>query len=337
MLQLPFFNQFSTVLKILITGCAGFIGSNLAARIISEGHEVIGIDNFSYGFQRNIDPIASNARFTFIEGDVRDVSVFSGLAFDAIVHLASFKIPRYTNALQTLEDNNVMTKNVIEACIQRDAKLIFASTSDVYGKNPDLPFNEESNLVLGPTTVKRWAYATSKIYSEQLIIANNDEHKLRYTIVRFFGSYGPHQNLSWWGGPQSVFITKAFKDEEIELHGDGMQTRTFTFVSDTVDALFRCITDSRADNDIFNIGSLASSEISIKELAVLIWKLVRGEDAVPKLKTIPYETFGKYEDVRRRLPDISKIQERLGYTPQVGLEEGLIRAIEWQKPLIDEQ
>lgn len=322
-------------MKVLITGCAGFIGSNLAARILKEGHEVIGIDNFSYGFRRNIEGIFEHPNFRFIEADVRDPDITAAQNFDALVHLASFKIPRYTNALQTLEDNNLMTKNVISACVKKNAKLIFASTSDVYGKNPDLPFNEESNLVLGPTTVKRWAYATSKIFSEQLIIANNDENNLRYTIVRFFGSYGPHQNLSWWGGPQSVFITKAFKNESIELHGDGEQTRTFTFVDDTVDALFRCITDSRADNDIFNIGSFASSEISIKELAVLIWRLVNGDDATPLLTCIPYETFGKYEDVRRRLPDISKIRERLGYEPRVSLEEGLRRAIEWQKPLID--
>lgn len=323
-------------MKVLITGCAGFIGSNLANRILQEGHEVIGVDNFSYGFKRNISSLPKD-KFSFIEGDVRDASLFDELEFDAVVHLASFKIPRYTNALQTLEDNHVMTKNVIAACLKKDAKLIFSSTSDVYGKNPELPFHEESNLVLGPTTVKRWAYASSKIFSEQHIIANNDEHGLKYTIVRFFGSYGPHQNLSWWGGPQSVFITKAFKDETIELHGDGEQTRTFTFIEDTVDALYRCIVDPKADNDIFNIGSFASSEISIHDLAVLIWRLVNGEDAKPKLKTIPYETFGKYEDVRRRLPDISKIQQALGYTPKVLLEEGLKRAIEWQKPLIDER
>lgn len=320
-------------MKILITGCAGFIGSNLAKKCINEGHTVIGIDDFSYGFARNIEKLPKD-KFHFVEGEIQDLSLLLNQDFEVLIHLASFKIPRYTNALQTLESNNIMTKNVIEACKQKSAKLIFASTSDVYGKNPDLPFNEESNLVLGPTTVKRWAYATSKIYSEQLIIANNDEHQLKYTIVRFFGSYGPHQNLSWWGGPQSVFITKAFKNEEIELHGDGLQTRTFTYVDDTVDALYRCITDSKSDNDIFNIGSFASSEISIKDLAILIWKLVNGEDDTPKLKLLPYETFGKYEDVRRRLPDISKIQNTLGYEPQVSLEEGLKRTINWQKPLI---
>lgn len=320
-------------MKILITGCAGFIGSNLAKKCINEGHTVIGIDDFSYGFARNIEKLPKD-KFHFVEGEIQDLSLLLNQDFEVLIHLASFKIPRYTNALQTLESNNIMTKNVIEACKQKSSKLIFASTSDVYGKNPDLPFNEESNLVLGPTTVKRWAYATSKIYSEQLIIANNDEHQLKYTIVRFFGSYGPHQNLSWWGGPQSVFITKAFKNEEIELHGDGLQTRTFTYVDDTVDALYRCITDSKSDNDIFNIGSFASSEISIKDLAILIWKLANGEDATPKLKLLPYETFGKYEDVRRRLPDISKIQNTLGYEPQVSLEEGLKRTIDWQKPLI---
>ena len=184
---------------------------------------------------------------------------------------------------------------------------------------------------MGPSTVKRWAYALSKMYGEQYIIANHDEYGLTYTITRFFGSYGPHQNLTWWGGPQSVFIEKAYKNEPIDIHGDGKQTRTFTYVEDTVGALLACIENDKSNNEIFNTGGKPGGEISIKDLAVLIWKLVNGKDAEPKLNFIPYSTFGNYEDVMRRVPDITKLCSTLNFTPAWSLEEGLINTIEWQK------
>ncbi|PCJ81858.1 MAG: nucleoside-diphosphate sugar epimerase [Flavobacteriales bacterium] len=318
-------------MHILITGAAGFIGSNLAKRLLDSGHEVTGIDNFSYGFERNIAELKPNSKFHFIEGDVKEKSVFEGTSPDVIVHLASQKIPRYSNALKTLDENYSMLKNVVAKCVECNAKIVFSSTSDVYGKNKNLPFDEESDLVLGQTKIKRWAYALSKIYGEHYIIANNDEHGLKYTIVRFFGSYGLHQNLTWWGGPQSVFISKAFDNEPIEIHGDGLQTRTFTYVDDTVEALTHCVLNESANGEIYNIGSNAEDEISILDLATLIWRLVNGENSELKLKFIPYSNFGRYEDVMRRLPNIEKIKKQFGYEPKVHLEEGLQRTIEWQR------
>jgi UDP-glucose 4-epimerase len=253
---------------------------------------------------------------------------------ETIVHLASQKIPRYTNALRTLEENYLMLRNVVHKCLMDKSKIIFASTSDVYGKNPNIPFAEDSDLVMGPTTVKRWAYALSKIYGEQYIIANHDEYGLPYTITRFFGSYGPHQNLTWWGGPQSVFIEKAFKKEPIEIHGDGSQTRTFTYVDDTVNAIVHCIESDKSNNEIFNTGPKADAEISIKELALLIWKLVNGPNSEPQLKFIPYSTFGTYEDVMRRVPDISKLCSYFDFQPEWDLERGLSVTIEWQKKFL---
>ena len=184
---------------------------------------------------------------------------------------------------------------------------------------------------MGPTTVKRWAYALSKMYGEQYIIANHDEYGLPYTITRFFGSYGPNQNLTWWGGPQSVFIEKAFKKEPIDIHGDGSQTRTFTYVDDTVSALVLCIENNKSDNEIFNTGPKSDAEISIKELAILIWKLVNGPNSEPHLNYIPYSTFGNYEDVMRRVPDISKLCSYFDFEPEWDLEKGLKVTIEWQK------
>jgi UDP-glucose 4-epimerase len=318
-------------MNILITGVAGFIGSNLARHLLERGHTVTGIDNLSYGFMRNIEFVNQNEKFTFILGDISNPFILKGVRADIVVHLASQKIPRYTNALRTLDENYLMLKNVVDKCKNDKSKIIFASTSDVYGKNPKVPFTETDDLVMGPPTVKRWAYAISKMYSEQYILANKDEYGIKYTITRFFGSYGPNQNLTWWGGPQSVFIEKALKNEPIDLHGDGNQTRTFTYVDDTVNALVACIENDKSNNEIFNTGSKAGGEISIKDLAYLIWKLVNGKDSEPKLNYIPYSTFGNYEDVMRRVPDISKLCTTLDFQPEWDLEKGLQLTIDWQK------
>ncbi len=318
-------------MKILITGVAGFIGSNLTKCLLERGHTVIGMDNLNYGFMQNIEFAKDHANFQFIMGDIANPLILKDVKVDIIVHLASQKIPRYTNALRTLDENYLMLRNVVQKCIYDKSKILFASTSDVYGKNPNIPFCENSDLVMGPTTVKRWAYALSKMYGEQYIIANHDEYNLTYTITRFFGSYGPNQNMTWWGGPQSVFIEKAYKKQPIDIHGDGSQTRTFTFVDDTVSALVLCIENEKSDNEIFNTGSVPGGEISIKDLATLIWKLVNGKDSEPQLNYIPYSTFGNYEDVMRRVPDISKICSYLNFQPQWDLEKGLKVTIEWQK------
>jgi UDP-glucose 4-epimerase len=320
-------------LKIFITGVAGFIGSNLAKRLLELGHTVIGIDNLSYGSNSNISNLLENNNFLFIQGDVCNPFTYNNIQSDVTVHLASQKIPRYTNALRTLEENNLMLKNIVAFCLGNKSRLVFSSTSDVYGKNITTPINEEADLILGPTKVKRWAYASSKIHSEQYVIACSEAYDLKYVIARFFGTYGPNQNLTWWGGPQSLFIQKALDNEPIEIHGDGSQTRTFTFVDDTVSALVNLIENEKSNGEIFNVGSLPEEEISISKLASLIWKLVNGIESTPKLNFIPYETFGRYEDVMRRVPDINKIKEYFGFKPQFTLEEGLKLTIEWQKNL----
>lgn len=321
-------------MRILITGAAGFMGSNLAQSLLKKNHEVIGIDNFSFGFRRNIAILLSDPNFTFIESDIRNENSIKKIKFDVVVHLASQKIPRYSTALCTLEDNSLMLKNVINKCLTEKAKLIYASTSDVYGKNPDYPYHEESNLVMGPTTVKRWAYALSKIYGEQLIMANQQEHGLEFTIMRFFGSYGPNQNITWWGGPQSVFIQNIIENKPMEIHGDGKQTRTFTYISDTVQGIEKCIFDPKAKNEIFNIANEPDEEITIINLAELIWKLMKNDESTPNFKFIPYETFGKYEDVMRRVPCIDKIKSVLNYKPHFSMEKGLKETIKWQTNLM---
>jgi UDP-glucose 4-epimerase len=321
-------------MDVIITGVAGFIGSNLAKALLQDKqNRVIGIDDLSHGSLYNIKSIESNKNFTFLNENVKNENVLSKLKGDCVVHLASQKIPRYTSALITLEENSAMLKVVVKKCLNDKIKLVFASTSDVYGKNPDIPYKETSNILLGATTVKRWAYAISKIYSEQYIIANKDEHNLEYTIMRFFGSYGPNQNLTWWGGPQSVFIANALLNKPVEIHGDGMQTRTFTYVDDTIQGVIKCIFEEKAKNEIFNIANNPEEEITILGLGQMIWKIIHGDQSKPLVNFIPYSTFGNYEDVKRRVPDITKIKEMLRYDPKFSLAVGMTKTIDWQKKL----
>jgi len=317
-------------MQITITGVAGFIGSNLCSALLKRGYSVVGIDNMSQGSNENIENFRSHPNFRFHKIDVRDENTVHDVTkgSDVIVHLAAFKIPRYSDALDTLLINSHGAESVAKAAINHGAKVVAASTSDVYGKNTNLPFHEDSSLVIGPPDIKRWAYAISKMFDEQLFFAYHERYGIDVVLLRFFGGYGPNQNLTWWGGPQSVFINNALDDDDIPLHGDGQQTRSFTYISDHVDGIIRCIEKPEANNLVFNIGN--THEVTIETLARLIWKLVRGEDAHPKIKLIPYETFGKYEDVQRRIPDISRAHQVLGFEPKVDLETGLRKTIQWQ-------
>lgn len=315
---------------ICITGVAGFIGSNLAIELIKKGYRIIGIDNLSQGNLGNIESIINDEKFTFIKGDILDSLIFSKVQEDinTIYHLAAFKIPRYTDALDTLKVNAFGTDNVAQFALLKKAHLIAASTSDIYGKSPQPSFNEETDSVIGGPTVKRWAYAISKMFDEQLLFAYHGRYQLDVTIVRFFGGYGPHQHLSWWGGPQSVFIDAALNNKPLEIHGDGLQTRTLTYIDDHVAGLIKMMEKQEAKNQVFNLGSF--EEVSILDLAKRIWVLVHGNENVT-IQFIPYEQFGKYEDVRKRVPDISKARKLLNYEPKFTLEEGLKKTIAWQR------
>lgn len=310
------------------------MGSNLARVLLERSYNVLGLDNLSQGFKRNIEPFLNNKNFEFIKGDVRSEKTVDRLVrgVDCIVHLAAYKIPRYGNAMDTLMTNSRGTRITLEAARRNNAKYIFASTSDVYGKHPDLPFEEDGDILLGHSKVKRWAYAVSKLFDEHLCFAYEEKYGLKVCVLRFFGSYGPNQNLTWWGGPQSVFINAALKNEPMEIHGDGKQTRSFTYIDDTIDGIIRAIERKESEGEIFNIGN--NKEISILDLAKLIWRLVRG-NSKPKIKFIPYSRFSEsYQDVKRRLPSIDKAKKLLGFNPKVDLKQGLLRTIEWQRKLI---
>lgn len=316
-------------MRVMVTGAAGFIGSNLSAGLLDKGHEVVAVDNMSQGEELNVAPLRNRPNFEFHVADIREEALIERLAqgCNAIVHLAAYKIPRYSDALDTLQINAHGSEAILKVAVKTGSKVVAASTSDVYGKNPKIPFGEDDDLVIGRPDVKRWAYAISKAFEEQLLFAYRDRFGTDVVILRFFGGYGPNQNLTWWGGPQSVFINAAIEDKEIELHGDGQQTRSFTYVTDHVDGIIRAIENPAANGLVFNIGN--TREITIEGLARMIWTMVRGDEP-PKINLVPYATFGKYEDVRRRVPDITRARELLGFDPAVDLEEGLRKTIQWQ-------
>ena len=320
--------------RVLITGVAGFVGSNLAKELLRRDYHVLGVDNLSQGFKRNIESLFKSKSFNFYKEDICNPRFILKISnkLDGIFHLAAYKIPRYGNALATLRINIKGTENILELARKNKCKVVFSSTSDVYGKNPMLPFSESSDLVLGETNVARWSYAASKIYDEHLCFAYSDEFKIPVVILRYFGGYGPQQNLTWWGGPQSVFISASLNKVALPIHGNGKQTRSFTYVSDMVRGTILAMESRNAVGEIFNIGN--KREISIIELAKMIWKMI-NPNKKPLFEFIPYKTFSrKYEDVSRRVPGIEKAHNLLNFIPQVELEEGLPLTIDWQRKLL---
>lgn len=318
--------------RILVTGVAGFLGSHLLDRLLSGGYTVVGIDNLSMGRMSNIKHNLSNDRFHFLQRDVTLAETFTdiGRDFECVVHLAAFKIPRYGKAIDTLRINYQGTDQVLQFAAEVGCKCVLASTSDVYGRNPNIPFSEESESIIGSSKVARWGYAVSKLFDEHLAFAYQETYGIPVTLLRFFGSYGPRQHLTWWGGPQSVFIDAVLKGRAIPVHGDGLQTRSFTFVSDTVEGTYAATVKSAANGEILNIGS--THEITILDLAKIIHRL-SGTEGDARIEFVPYESFtgNRYEDVRRRVPDVSLCERLLGVKAKVGLEEGLRRTIEWQR------
>jgi len=315
--------------RIAVTGVAGFVGSNLAQRLLERGDEVHGIDDLSHGTLDNLAGVRDARGFRFVKGSILDPQAMASVAEGAevMVHLAAGKIPRYADALDTLVTNGEGGLEVLRACRDRKVRrMVLASTSDCYGRNPEVPFSEDSVSVIGSPHVRRWAYAVSKLFEEQALFGFRERHGLEAVALRLFGGYGPRQNLTWWGGPQSVFIGAALKGEPLEVHGTGLQTRSFTYVDDMVEGFVRAIDVAAADGELINIGN--DREITIKDLAEMVWRLVRDDE--PRIELVPLKTFGRYEDVERRIPDNRLAARVLGHKPSVSLEQGLPLTIAWQ-------
>jgi UDP-glucose 4-epimerase len=282
--------------RIGITGGAGFIGSHLCQRLLEEGREVVAVDDFSHGNPGNMVEFVGNPSFRFHQMDCRDARslrrVFNGC--DAVAHLAADKIPRYGGALRTLEGNVEGAHAACDVALALDVPLIITSTSDVYG-NATAPFNEDDNVVIGPSTTRRWAYAVSKLYDEHIALANAEERGLRTTILRLFNVYGTRNHPSWWGGPVTAFT-------EALLHGE-----------------------------ILNIGG--DEPITMVKLAGLVQEAL-GIAGPLRAKLLPYEKIGgRYQDVRCRIPDTEKASRILGFNATVSLEDGLRESVAWHRAL----
>jgi UDP-glucose 4-epimerase len=316
--------------KIGVTGAAGFIGSHLCERLLADGYEVVGVDDLSYGSIENVAPFLDDPKFRFEKLDCTRVTALR-LAFagcDAIMHLAAKKIPRFGGVVSTLEVNVGGAHAAAMAALALDADLIMTSTSDVYG-NAEPPFREDGDIVLGPSTTKRWSYAVSKLYDEHLGLALAEEQGLKVTILRLFNVYGPRNHLSWWGGPMVTFAEAILDGEPMEIHGDGLQTRTFTYVTDTVDAFVRALEMPMSRGEIVNVG--ATTPISMIELAERIQTML-GVPLPLRATFVPYESLpGKYQDVRHRVPDITKAKALLGFEAKVGLDDGLRETLAWHQ------
>ena len=314
--------------RIGVTGGAGFIGSHLCERLLAEGREVVAIDDLSHGSSGNVTGFLSDSNFRFHNADCRDQRelrrAFAGC--DAIAHLAADKIPRYGGALRTLQGNVEGAHTACDVALALDVPVIITSTSDVYG-NATPPFGEDDPVVLGPSTTRRWAYAVSKLYDEHIALALAEEKGLRTTILRLFNVYGPRNHPSWWGGPITAFAETLLDGGIMELHGDGRQVRSFTYVTDTVDGFVRALDTPEAQGEILNIGS--DEPITIVKLAAAVQESL-GIAGPLRAKQLPYEKIGgRYQDVRCRIPDTEKAERLLGFNAGVALEEGLAKSIAW--------
>lgn len=312
--------------RILITGIAGMLGQNLSREYLEKGWEVWGVDDLSVG------------KYDWLPGDVAfknaDVcSYYFGRSesecfpnFDLIIHLASRKIPRDGNSFITLHENTIGVTNILSLAVKTKTKLIFLSTSDVYGKNK--VWKEDADLHIGPPDIARWSYAISKIWGEQLLYST--PYEFDFGIVRLFGTYGPWTNLKESPGPFK-FIHQAFEKEALTIHGDGLQKRAFQYVDDAVDGIIR-VAETDLKRVVFNIGNPAES-VTINHLSHVIWEMI-NPSTMRQAKHIPHSA-DKYEEVSERIPDISKARDLLGFEPKTSLDEGLRRTIEWQKTAIN--
>ena len=311
--------------KVLITGVAGMIGSHLLDALLdAQVYEVIGIDNLSFGKIENIVHALRNPRFTFYRVDVLDFEALRILGKDAdtIVHLAAVKkIGEADSSLPTLRANTKGTENILEVAKMWRSKVILASTSDVYGMSLDVPHNEDGDLLLGPSMIKRWSYAISKLYCEQLAFAYHADYGVPIVIIRYFGGFSPRSSFAWSGGHVPIFIHAILNDEEVIIHGDGTQTRSMGYVTDLVDGTVLAMENEKAIGELINIGN--DEEMTILDTAKLIHRLANtGKDL--KLKYVPFsEVFGKYKDVMRRVPDLAKAKRILGYSPKVSVRQAI--------------
>jgi len=320
--------------KFLITGGAGFIGSHLAEELLKRGNEVAVIDNLSTGSMENIEHIKPDSRFSFYIDSIMNEDLMRRLIkdCDVIFHLAAAVGVKYIidNPLESIEVNVKGTEIILKlANLLGKKKVIITSTSEIYGKNKDgqTQFKENDDRILGTTSIARWSYSCAKALDEFLALAYYREKKLPIIIVRLFNTCGPRQT-GRYGMVVPRFVKQALLNQPITVYGDGKQTRSFTYVTDVIGALTALAENENVIGQVFNVGN--PNAISINELAEKIKKLTGSSS---EILYIPYEkAYEKgFEDMRHRQPDITKLQNSIGFTPRVNIEtmlENIIKDFE---------
>jgi UDP-glucose 4-epimerase len=314
--------------KILITGGAGFVGSFLAEQLHAAGHAVTVVDDLSTGSMDNLTALAGQDNFQFVEGSVLDVALMKEkiAKADKVYHLAAAVGVKLIvdEPVRTIETNIRATEIILKEVAEQKKPTLITSTSEVYGKSPKDLFNEEDDLVLGPTSRARWAYAASKIIDEFLALAYYQEQATPVKVVRLFNVIGPRQR-GRYGMVVPRFVKQALSGEPMTVYGDGSQRRSFTYVGDVVPALVKLMDNDAVSGQIVNIGH--RKDISILELANLVKKLT---DSQSEIKLLSFEEAynANFEDMQRRMPDISKINKLIGYEPTLELPQMLEAIIE---------
>ena len=322
-------------MKALITGGAGFIGSHLSEYLLEQGHQVFAVDDLSTGNIENILQLKTHPHFHYTIDTIMNVPVTAELVdrCDVVFHLAAAVGVKLIveSPVRTIETNIKGTEIILELANKKKKKVLITSTSEVYGKGKQLPFSEADDLVLGPTHKGRWSYACSKAIDEFLALAYWHEKGLPVVVTRLFNTVGPRQ-VGRYGMVLPTFVKQALLGEEMTVFGDGSQARCFAHVSDVVEALYRLSEKEEAVGQVFNIGS--KEECTILNLAEKVKSMTASQS---KIVFVPYDKAYEegFEDMPRRVPDISRLQSLIEYGPAKNLEQIIQSVIDYQRALLE--
>lgn len=314
----------------MVTGAAGFVGSHLTEALLLLGVEVHALDLVPLEKSKNLSPVCNHSGLIYTEGDIRDPCVierFFKPEASRLFHLASIVGVRHymEDPLALIDIAIIGTRNLLGSCIKHDVRMLFTSTSEIYGKNPAVPWAEDADRVLGPTSVDRWSYSSSKAVIEHMLFGAHRKYDWPFSTVRFFNVYGPRQNPIY---VVSQTIRRVLRGESPEIYDGGMQTRCFTYVQDVIEGILAASEQPEAVGQVFNLGN--NVETSIGDVVRMVI-----EEAQADLTINDIETTGKYgklyEDIQRRVPDVAKIKKVLNWEAKTQIREGIVETIEWAK------
>ena len=316
--------------KVMVTGAAGLIGSHLIERLLNLDYEVHGFDIVDIESDKSLESIKKNKNFIYFRGDVRsleDLNKFFQSDASVLYHLASVVgVNRYMEDPMSLIDIGVLgTRNLISMCHKNKIRILFTSTSEVYGKNPNIPWQETDDRILGPTNIDRWSYSTSKALCEHMLFGMHHKDNWPMSIVRFFNVYGPRQKPIY---VVSKSVHRILNNKSPELYDGGQQTRCFTYIDDVIDGIILAATLDSAIGHVINLGNTV--ENSMSEVVDTVLKVAKSELEINHIKTS--ERYGDiYEDIPRRVPATDKALKLLNWRAVTSMEDGIKKTVSWAK------